>query len=237
MTRAIRAPADALRQLHLAAVFFVLASPLAFPDVAVAGVGDDARGGVPSDGIASQRSSVGEALGALLGRSGGLPLREVVAGTAGSNRGDQTDGREVDLLLSELDSAYQHSDLAAAAALIDFPLVVLKAASNGWERNGSWSSEEWLEAVEPQFNGPPAAKVRRGHAISMVTDSLAWVEDARIVIADTHLPDRVQRLALVIRKGRRWLVKALVERTWPELVSRWTPLGEGKEPGHGAPRL
>jgi hypothetical protein len=127
------------------------------------------------------------------------------------------DRGEVDLLLSELDSAYQHSDLAAAAALIDFPLVVLKAASNGWARHGSWSSEEWLKAVEPRFNGPPAAKVRHGHAISMVTDSLAWVEDSRILLADTHLADRAHKLALVIRKGRRWLVKAIV--TWPELVS------------------
>lgn len=213
MTRVIRAALDALRRLRLAAAFLVLALPLAFPDVVVAGGDDDARGGVPSDRIASQRGTAVEALGALLGRSGGLPLREVLAGTAESNRGEQIDRREVDLLLSELDSAYQHSDLAAAAALIDFPLVVLKAASNGWARNGSWSSEEWLEAVESRFNGPPTAKVRRGHAISMVTDSLAWVEDARILIADTHPPDRVHRLALVIRKGRRWLVKALVERT------------------------
>ena len=217
MTRAIRVPVEALRQLPLAAVFLVLASPLALPDVADAGVGDDAGGGVPN-GIASRRSAEGEALGALLGSSGGPPLRELLAGAAGPYRGGKMDRGEVELLLSELDSAHQHSDLAAAAALVDFPLVVLKAASNGWARNGSWSSEEWLEAVEPRFNGEPAAKVSHSSAIFMVTDSLAWVEDARVLIAETHVPDRARKLALVIRKGRKWLVKAIVERSWPELV-------------------
>jgi hypothetical protein len=211
VTRTILAPVNAPRQLHLAAVFLVLASPLAFPDVAGAEVRDDASGRVP-DGIASRPGAAGEALGALLGRSGGLPLREVLAGAAG-DRGGKMDRGAVDLLLSELDSAYQHSDLAAAAALVDFPLVVLKAVSNGWAQNGSWSSEEWLKAVEPQFNGPPAAKARHGHAISMVTDSLAWVEDVRILMADSHVPDGAHKLTLVIRKGRKWLVKAIVERS------------------------
>jgi hypothetical protein len=221
VTRTVLAPVNALRQLHLAAVFLVLASPLAFPDVAVAEVRDDASGRVP-DGIASRPGAAGEALGALLGRSGGLP--PVLAGAAGDRSGKMDRGA-VDLLLSELDSAYQHSDLAAAAALVDFPLVVLKAVSNGWAQNGSWSSEEWLKAVEPRFNGPPAAKARHGHAISMVTDSLAWVEDVRILIADTHVPDGAHKLALVIRKGRKWLVKAIVERR-PERLKE-----EAAQPG------
>jgi hypothetical protein len=117
------------------------------------------------------------------------------------------------LLLREMESAYRHEDLAAAAALIDFPLVVDVTGSDGRMLDASLGAEEWLAAMEPRFNGrdrrpdPPRA--------AGMADPLAWIEGDRKLIARPDSMEARRRSLVMVRRGRRWLIKAIVGRSWP----------------------
>ena len=122
--------------------------------------------------------------------------------------------RTIDIraLFQGLEYAYRSSDLAAAAALIDFPLVVMTTGPDGRALDVSLGPEEWLEAVESLFNGQPGERMRRALPAVLVTDSLAWVVDDGTTIARPRSTEGDQRPVVVIQKHGKWLIKAIVER-------------------------
>jgi len=131
----------------------------------------------------------------------------------------------IQVLLRELEDAYQNQDLVAANKLVDFPLVVDASSS----REASWSSEEWLRAVEPRFNGPPKAAPRRPTVVTRISASMARIDDERFAALDPT--SAVPRSALVVWKRGRWLVKALLSRPASGAMARPIAVADAPPPG------
>jgi hypothetical protein len=123
------------------------------------------------------------------------------------------------VLLQEMECAYRNSDMAAAAALIDFPLVVMTGGSGGPALDVSLGPEQWLEGVEPRFNGPPGERATRWSTVVVITESVAWIEDDRAAIAQPSSIEGTQRSVIAVRRHGRWLIKALVGPSWPGSAS------------------
>lgn len=125
--------------------------------------------------------------------------------------------RTIDIraLFRRLEYAYRSCDLAAAAALIDFPLVVMTTGPDGRALDLRLGPEEWLAAVEPRFNGQPREQMRRTSKIVLVTDSLARIEDDRSTIARPRSTEGDRRSVVVVRKRSKWLIKAICDRLGP----------------------
>ena len=105
--------------------------------------------------------------------------RGPAAGHSAPGTGADPRSMGIRVLLHEMECAYRNSDLAAAAALIDFPLMVMTGGSGGGALDVSLGPEQWLQAVEPRFNGQPAEQEPRTSTVVVITESIAWIEDDR----------------------------------------------------------
>jgi hypothetical protein len=114
--------------------------------------------------------------------------------------------------------AGERGDAEAAAALIDFPLLVASDGAKGEGRGLAWPRERWLETLAPAYDAPDKdAKVSRKAIVFIVSDVLATVNLTTTV--EKAGKKRVERSgAVVIRNADEWRIKALVESGWLDVA-------------------
>lgn len=134
--------------------------------------------------------------------------------------------REVEALMEEMHAAYREGNIAAAASLMDFPVYMVTDDWKGEAVTAEWDRDRWMERMGPLFRSPvPDLRQKHEHNVFIVSDSLANVDDEqRVRMGRTTVT--IRSSSLVIRKGRRWLVKSVIEGGWgdSQLVK---PPGEG----------
>jgi hypothetical protein len=122
----------------------------------------------------------------------------------------KADRAEILALLRALEDAARRGDVNGAAALVDFPVLMVTDDSRGEAMADSWSKDQWLEVMAPFYKPAPGATIAHHPSIFLVTDSLATVADeVTTTLGKRKLSTR--SALLVVRTGGRWKVKSMIE--------------------------
>jgi len=137
---------------------------------------------------------------------------------------EQADKKEIMALFRKMEDAGKKGDLEAAAALIDFPVLMVTDDSEGEARSGSWTQEKWMQVMAPFYKPMPEMKVTHKPTIFMITDSLASVDDvSTMTMGKKNITSRSSML--LVRTGGEWRVKSMIEGGWGDAM-KGPPAGE-----------
>ncbi len=93
-------------------------------------------------------------------------------------RNEAKDRKEIMALFQAMEAAGKSGDVEAAAALVDFPVLMTTDSSKGEGMAETWTREQWVERMKPFYAKPMAdAKVTHKPNIFLMSDSLASVDD------------------------------------------------------------
>ncbi len=125
----------------------------------------------------------------------------------------KADRAEILALLHALDDAARRGDVNGAAALLDFPVLMVTDDAKGEAMADTWSKDQWIDVMTPSYQPAPGATVVHRPAIFLVTDSLATVADeVTTTVGKRKITTR--SAMLVVRTGGKWKVKSMVEGGW-----------------------
>lgn len=126
--------------------------------------------------------------------------------------------KEIQELFLGFDDAGENGDAEAAAALLDFPLLVATDGARGEGSGAPWSRERWLETMAPVYDVPlKNARISHKAQVFLVSDALATVNLVTTVTKGGK--STVERsAAVVIRRDGEWRIKARVESGWSDVA-------------------
>jgi uncharacterized protein (TIGR02246 family) len=134
------------------------------------------------------------------------------------------DRQEILALFQKMEQAGKRADLDAAAALVDFPVLMVTDDSKGEAHSAQWTREQWVQAMRPFYEKPMDMNVQHQPTISVLTDSLATVVDrATFTMGGKTVTTRSS--TLLVRKGGGWKIKALVEGGWGDAMNAMQTAG------------
>jgi uncharacterized protein (TIGR02246 family) len=143
---------------------------------------------------------------------------------------EAADKKEIMAVFKAMEEAGQKGDLEAAAALVDFPVLMVTDDSKGEAMSGAWSKEQWKQVMEPFYKKPMGDfKVTHKPIIFMVTDSLASVDDQQTMTMHGKKV-ATRTTSLLVRRGGKWLVKSMVEGGWGDSMKE-APQGASQATG------
>jgi uncharacterized protein (TIGR02246 family) len=134
-------------------------------------------------------------------------------------KNEAKDKQEIMTMIRGMETASKKGDLEAAAALVDFPVMMMTDDSKGEAMGEPWTREQWVEVMKPFYEKPMKdMKVTRKPNIFLLTDSLASVDD---VMTMTHAGKTItsRNSMLVIRRDGKWRVKAMAEGGWGDMMA------------------
>lgn len=139
------------------------------------------------------------------------------------------DRKEIAALLKTMQEAGKKGDLDAAVALVDFPVLMVTDDSKGEASAEEWTKEQWVKVMAPFYKKPMPGQTRDKPTIFLITDSLASVDNEwSHTMGKQTMKGRSSML--LVRKGGKWLVRAMVEGGWgdvPMVGAGQAPAGEG----------
>lgn len=134
------------------------------------------------------------------------------------------DRQEILALFQKMEQAGKQADLDAAAALVDFPVLMVTDDSKGEAYGEPWTREQWIQAMRPFYEKPMDMQIQHKPTISVLTDSLATVVDrATFTMGGKTITTRSS--TLLVRKGGQWKIKALVEGGWGDAMNAMQTAG------------
>lgn len=140
------------------------------------------------------------------------------------------DRKEIMALLKTMEEAGKKGDLDAAVALIDFPVLMVTDDSKGEAGAEEWSKEQWTKVMAPFYKKPMPGQMRNKPTIFLITDSLASVDNEwSHAMGKQTMKGRSSML--LVRKGGKWLVRAMIEGGWGDVPM----VGGAQAPGAEAP--
>jgi uncharacterized protein (TIGR02246 family) len=129
------------------------------------------------------------------------------------------DKQEILALMRSMEAAGKKGDLDAAAALVDFPVTMITDDSKGDATGEAWSREQWIEVMKPFYDKPMKdTKVTHKPTIFLLSDSLASVDDICTMTTGGKTL-RTRNSTLLIRRDGKWLVKAMAEGGWGDMMA------------------
>jgi ketosteroid isomerase-like protein len=142
---------------------------------------------------------------------------------------EQQDRKEIDAVLKAMDDAGKKGDLDAAAAHVDFPVLMLTDDSKGQAMGETWTKEQWSKVMKPFYEHPnPDMKMSHRYTIFLVSDSLATVADQwSMTMGPKKMSSRSS--SILVRKDGKWRVKSMMEGGWGDV-----PMATGQ--GEAAPQ-
>lgn len=130
------------------------------------------------------------------------------------------DKKEITALFQAMETAAKSGDLEAAAALVDFPVMMMTDDSKGEAMGEPWSREQWVEVMEPFYAKPQKdMKVKHKPTIFLISDSLASVDDVCTMTMGGKTMTSRNSMFLVRREGK-WRVKGMAEGGWGDMMAQ-----------------
>jgi hypothetical protein len=127
------------------------------------------------------------------------------------------DNKEIGALFKSMEAAAMRGDLDAAAALVDFPVLMATDDSKGEATAETWTEEKWRQVMAPFYKPMPEMKVTHKPVIFLLTDSLATVGDtATMTMGPKKITSR--NSMLLVRTDGKWKVKSMVEGGWGDMM-------------------
>jgi len=140
----------------------------------------------------------------------------------------KADRAEILALFHALEDAARRGDVNAAAAFVDFPVLMVTDDAKGEAMADTWSKDQWTEVMAPFYKPRPNTTIAHRPAVFLVTDSLATVSD-EITITMGKRTFSTRSALLVVRTAGKWKVKSMVEGGWGGTV-RERPEGAAPTP-------
>lgn len=143
---------------------------------------------------------------------------------------EKKDRQEIEALLKKMDACATRGALDDAAALIDFPVMMVTDDAKGEGSGEPWSREQWAQVMKPFYEKPmPPGSMKPGkRTIVLLSDSLALVGAGWTMAMGPKKVSGTSGMVL-LRKGGEWKVKTMVEGGWGGM-----PM-PGATPGEPAP--
>lgn len=148
------------------------------------------------------------------------PSDDPMAGWVPAKVANETkDKQEILALMRSMEAAGKKGDLDAAAALVDFPVTMITDDSKGDAVGEAWSREQWVQVMKPFYDKPMKdTKVTHKPTIFLLSDSLASVDDICTMTTGGKTL-RTRNSTLLIRRDGKWLVKAMAEGGWGDMMA------------------
>jgi uncharacterized protein (TIGR02246 family) len=159
------------------------------------------------------------------------PMADWVPPQVKNEKGDR---KEILALFKTMEDAEKKGDLGAAAALVDFPVLMVTDDREGQAMSGSWDREKWTQVMEPFYKHPmQGMRVAHKPVIFLISDSLASVDD-QTTITHGKRTIHARNSTLLVKKDGKWLVKAMAEGGWGQVMKEHTASSGGTSPRTGA---
>src|SRR6266568_1059674 len=130
---------------------------------------------------------------------------------------EQQDKKEIAALFKAMHEAGQSGDLNAAAALVDFPVLMVTDDSKGEATAESWTRDRWMEVMAPFYKPMPNVKMTEKPMIFLLTDSLASVDNQWTMTA-SNKTTAGRSATIVVRKDGQWRIKSMAEGGWGDMM-------------------
>ena len=130
---------------------------------------------------------------------------------------EQQDRKEITALFTAMHQAGQKGDPAAAAELVDFPVLMVTDDSQGEAKSDMWGREKWVEVMTPHFKPKPNVKVTHKPTVFLLSDSLASVNDQwTMTVGKRTMTGR--SATLLVRTAGQWRIKSMTEGGWGDMM-------------------
>jgi hypothetical protein len=127
------------------------------------------------------------------------------------------DRKEIAAVIKKMEQAGKKKDLEAAAALVDFPVLMVTDDSKGEAMGELWTREQWVKVMEPFYSpSMPSHTATYKPTVFLMSDSLASVDNV-VTMTMGGKKTTARSSTLLIRKGGEWRVKAMVEGGWGDM--------------------
>ena len=144
------------------------------------------------------------------------------------------DKKEIAALFRAMDEAGKKGDLEAAAALVDFPVLMVTDDSKGQAMGEAWTREQWVEVMKPFYEKPMKdMKVTHKPTVFLLSDSIASVND---VVTMTHGKKTMtaRDSMILVRRDGKWKLKTMAESGWGDMMGQGAPQSaQGATPPQG----
>ncbi|MFT3912813.1 MAG: DUF4440 domain-containing protein [Anaeromyxobacteraceae bacterium] len=139
-------------------------------------------------------------------------------------KNEKKDRQEIEAMLKKMETASQKADLEGAAALVDFPVLMVTDDSKGEGGGDVWSREQWTKVMKPFYAqpSPPDAMKPGKRTIVLISDSLAIVGSGWTMKMGPKAVSGTSGLVLV-RKGGEWKAKGMIEGGWGDMPMDGAP--------------
>ena len=133
-------------------------------------------------------------------------------------KNEKKDRQEIEAMLKQMEAASQKADLEAAAALVDFPVLMVTDDSKGEGGGEVWTREQWTQVMKPFYAqpSPPDAMKPGKRTIVLISDNLALVGSGWTMKMGPKSVSGTSGLVLV-RKGGAWKAKGMIEGGWGDM--------------------
>lgn len=131
--------------------------------------------------------------------------------------------KEIAALWNAMHDAQRKGDVNAAADLVDYPVLMITDDSKGNAMGEPWARERWIQVMEPFYRHPnPNMHTKHKTTVFLLSNSLASVEDVVTVKMGAKI-FTVRSGNMVIKKGGKWLFKAMAEGGWGDMMPSGSP--------------
>lgn len=131
-------------------------------------------------------------------------------------KAEAKDKKEIMALFQRMEAAGKKGDLAAAAAVIDFPVLMVTDDKKGEAAGEPWTREQWEQVMKPFYAKPMEGTMKHDPSIFLVSDSLATA-NVHWTMKEGGKTMKGRNALIVIRKGGEWKVKAMMEGGWGDM--------------------
>ncbi len=156
---------------------------------------------------------------ALAAEDAGGPSGDPMAGWVPPKvTNEAKDRKEIMALFQAMEAAGKRGDVDAAAALVDFPVLMTTDSSKGEGMAETWTREQWVERMKPFYAKPmPDTKVTHKPNIFLMSDALASVNDISTMTMGKKSVT-MRNNTLLIRRDGKWMIKGMAEGGWGDMM-------------------
>jgi ketosteroid isomerase-like protein len=127
------------------------------------------------------------------------------------------DKKGIDELYKSFEDAMMKGDVAAAADLCDFPIIMLSDDSKGVAKSFNASREQWVGIFTPfATNRPKDMKMSSKHTPTFLSDTLA-VSIEQTSMSAGKMKGKYNAMAVVTLIDGKWKFKQMAEAGWGDM--------------------
>jgi hypothetical protein len=179
---------------------------------------------------AADKAPAAAAPSAAAAPAGGMPDMSKVGPL--SRPVTKQDKKGIDDLYKAFEAAMMKGDVAAAADLVDFPVIMLSDDSKGAVKSFNASREQWTGIFTPlATNRPKDMKMSGKHTPTFLSDTLAVSIEQNSMSAG-KVKGKWNAMAVLTLVDGKWKFKQMAEAGWGDMP---TGPAAAAAPGAGAP--